>query len=314
MTVGIGATGPRAGAGILAGLRALEAIGRGAIGGFVTLAVLTADQTLLRAETQIGGTAGLWHDTAPQALLDAPFAALISSGPNRPEPLSQFVAAAPGVGIVTGHRFPQTRTSDGRALNGIVLDLMASGQTPRAAIDAVIAAHPDYDAGFVALSTSGEIAFGNMPSVMDRRDTGAASLVAAEGTARVATIHNAIHPHRTLADMVNDVVLDDMLRPLAPLLMISVRRGTALIEGPQSEIEVDAGLSALCIRHPGGGGGPDQPRAFGLGDRVRVTQGARTLGWLGYEPFMTVEAGRVTAMDGGAEVSLPVFERVGSVV
>lgn len=306
MTVGIAATGPRAGAGILAGLRAIEAIGRGAIGGFVTLAVLTADQKLLRAETQTGGTTGLFDGTPPEDILGAPFAALISSGPNRPAPLSQFVAATPGVGLVTGHRFPQSLAPDGRALNGVVLELMAGGQAPGEAIDRVVSDWPEYDAGFIALSTSGDIAFGNMPSVDLREDRGAASRTAGEGAARVATIHNAIHPHRALAAMVTDVVLDEMLRPRAPLLMISVARGVALLPGDQSEIEVDADLSALCIRHPGVNTG-DGPRAFGLGDRVRVSRGGQLVGWLGYEPFMTVAAGHVTAMDGKPEVSLPVY-------
>ena len=56
MTIGIAASGPSAGAGIMVGLRAIEAIGRGAIGGFVSLAVLTLDGRLVRAETQKDGT------------------------------------------------------------------------------------------------------------------------------------------------------------------------------------------------------------------------------------------------------------------
>ena len=41
MTIGIVAIGPAAGAGIIAGLRGIEKIGRGAIGGFVSLAAVS---------------------------------------------------------------------------------------------------------------------------------------------------------------------------------------------------------------------------------------------------------------------------------
>lgn len=58
MTIGIAASGAWAGAGVLAGLRSVEMVGRGAIGGFVSLAVVTLDRRLVRAETQRGGDTG----------------------------------------------------------------------------------------------------------------------------------------------------------------------------------------------------------------------------------------------------------------
>ena len=36
---------------------------------------------------------------------------------------------------------------------------------PQGAVDDVIARHPDFDAGFLALSVHGEIGLGNMPAV-----------------------------------------------------------------------------------------------------------------------------------------------------
>ena len=109
MTIGIAAFGPNAGRAILLGLRAAERVGTGAIGGFVAFAGVTRER-VLRAETQRGGTRGLFGGAGLAALsaelAGAPCAGLISSGPDRPEPLAQFVAARAGVGIVTGHRLP----------------------------------------------------------------------------------------------------------------------------------------------------------------------------------------------------------------
>ena len=101
MTIGIAAFGPKAGAGIIAGLGAVEKIGRGAIGGFVSLVVLTDDGRLLRASVQVGGSEALFSEELPPEIAQAQCAGLISSGPNRPEPLSQFITAKIGVGIVT---------------------------------------------------------------------------------------------------------------------------------------------------------------------------------------------------------------------
>ncbi len=63
----------------------------------------------------------------PLEIAQAHLVGVISSGPNRPEPLSEFIAAEPGVGIVTGHRMPQTRVDGGVALNALVLEKMKMG-------------------------------------------------------------------------------------------------------------------------------------------------------------------------------------------
>ena len=87
----------------------------------------------------------------PASWRDARVAAVISSGPDRPEPLTQFLAGADGLGLVTGHRLPNQPGADGRPLNRMALDLMAEGAPPQQAIDAVLAAHPEWDAGLIAL-------------------------------------------------------------------------------------------------------------------------------------------------------------------
>jgi hypothetical protein len=77
MTVGIGIAGPRAGLAAWHALRAVEAVTRGMIGGFVSMAVLSANGEVLRAETQRRGSAGLFPggDPPPARIAEAPAAA-----------------------------------------------------------------------------------------------------------------------------------------------------------------------------------------------------------------------------------------------
>ncbi|WP_299482378.1 hypothetical protein [uncultured Roseibium sp.] len=310
MTVGIAATGPNAGAGVLAGLRAIEAVGHGAIGGFVSFAVLSEDQQLSRSETQTGGSSGLLQKDFPENMLGAPFAALISSGPNRPVPLAQFIAAQPGVGLVTGHRFPQIPAGDGIPLNAHVLAAMERGQSPQMAIADVIDRFPDHDAGFVALSLDGTIAAGNMPAVLLRRDHGCATRTLKNPPVSVATIHNAIHPSRVLADMINDVVLEEMLRPPAAEHWITASQGIRLSKGERAEVHINHDDTVVQMLHPQAMLHSD-PVPFGLGDQVRIMHNGNSVGWLGYEPFMIVKDGVIVSMDGKPRLELPVFRDPG---
>lgn len=306
MTIGIAATGPWAGAGILAGLRAVEAVGRGAIGGFVSLAVLTADQKLLRAETQNGGTSTLFDVSPPEDVLQAPFAALISSGPDRPAPLSQFIAAEPGVGLVTGHRFPQALTDEGLALNDLILKKMRKGAVAQDAIETLIAAYPDFDAGFIALSANGDLGLGNMATALRLSHQGAATNFCTETGAKVAALHNAIHPSKAIACVATEVALDNIRQRMTDVRTITVVAGMKLSFGDTPEIHIDDNFQTTKVTHPNiqtlG-----LESSFGIGDRVKVLQLGKQIGWLGHEPFMVVRNGEIITMDGKAEIQLPVF-------
>src|ERR1700686_2557427 len=113
MTIGIAARGPNAGLAVYRSLRAAERVGTGSIGGFATFAAITADGKLLRHETQRGGTSTLFIEgestgtEPPPEVAAATSAAVISSGPDRPEP-EKLLSADPLAGLVTGHRMPIT--------------------------------------------------------------------------------------------------------------------------------------------------------------------------------------------------------------
>src|SRR5580700_10497992 len=103
MTIAIAAAGTNAGRAVFEGLKAAEKIGTQSIGGFVAFAALTKSGALERAGTQRGGSSTLFIDgdrncvEPPRLVGEAVAAGLISSGPDRPTPLSQFVTAAAGI-------------------------------------------------------------------------------------------------------------------------------------------------------------------------------------------------------------------------
>lgn len=306
MTIGIATTGAWAGAGVLAGLRSVEAVGRGAIGGFVSLAVLTAEGRLLRAETQNGGTKGLFPGDPPEEILQAPLAALISSGPDRPKPLSQFIAAKPRVGLVTGHRFPQALMRDGQPLNGAILRAMEQGCTAQQAVDELIAAEPEFDAGFIALSLGGAFGIGNMPLVLRRSDQGVAMRACETTSASAAALHNAIQPYKAIGLLAVEAALDAMQLRRTLQHDITLRAGLRLKRGEAPEVHIDADGQATAMTHPQANDLQEET-SFGMGDRVRVVRHGMQLGWLGHEPFMVVKGGVVVSLDGKDSLQVPVL-------
>ena len=306
MTIGIAAFGSGAGRGVIAALKAVECVGRGAIGGFVSFAAIKGDGSLVRASTQTGGAGTLFNGHVPDEIAVAHVAGLISSGPNRPDPLSDFIAAEPGVGIVTGHRMPQTRMLDGVALNVHVLRKMKAGADPQSAVDQVIATCPDMDAGFLACSFDGRMGMGSTPAVMMRGDLGSGLLEDRSETKRVASIHNAIHPHRLISTVANEIALDTMTLPETPVAVDQGRVRRRASFRPERSVHVGSNGSADRLFHPNEAYLAGE-WSIGLGDRVAVMADGRTIGWLGYEPFMTVAEGEILSVYGRDTIDIPVL-------
>ncbi|MEZ5589210.1 MAG: hypothetical protein R3F53_00225 [Gammaproteobacteria bacterium] len=224
MTMGIAAAGPHAGLAIFQALRAAEKIGWGSIGGFASFAVITEDNRLLRYQTQRGGSSTLFIDgdrtgaEPPSEVLKAPLAALMSSGPDRPEPLSQFVPGAATAGLVTGHRLPNTPGRNGKILNLDVLHHLQQGKSPQQAIDSVLADNPQADAGLIALNRQGQIYARNSERVQQRPDLGWARREHPNCKGAVVEIlHNAIYPNASLAHVVaGGIALETMVPTFHP--------------------------------------------------------------------------------------------------
>lgn len=255
MTIGIAAFGSSAGQAILAGLAAVETIGTGEIRGFGVFAALEADGTLIRAETQRGGGVAWRADLERQGLMEraamAPVAALISSGPDRPDPLAQFLPAGPA-GLVTGHRLPNTPGSDGVPLNTACLHRLLGGAAPSEAVAAVLDAHPEIDAGLIAV-TRDAVAFGETVRVGRRGDRGRAHLTIGDGAAGVAVLHNAIEPFEGLALLAAGAARAVLEAALPALPRFRIEPGLTLDLGAADGVwlRADGSVERIASANPG---------------------------------------------------------------
>ncbi|MET0745480.1 MAG: hypothetical protein ABWY78_19065 [Microvirga sp.] len=305
MTIGIAAYGPRAGQAILEGLRAAESIGRGAIGGFVSFAAIGEDGRLHRAETQRNGAQCLFGGEAlPAHLARARHAVLMSSGPDRPAPLAQFTPGDPLVGLVTGHRLPNTPGAAGIALNEEVLRRMGQGSTPSEAVERVVRDNPHVDGGLIALALDGEVHARDTAYVERFPDRGGVVLGSREQGGIVAVLHNAIRPYRSLALLVAETVLDTMAPTNQPDGVVGFAAGVPIAIGPESAIHVDAAFSvlSLALRDPRYLSGR---WSLGLGPMAPILMNGTVVAHALYEPYLVIDAGRLETMDGAVTMNLP---------
>ena len=304
MTMGIAAAGPHAGLAVFKALHAAEKIGWGSIGGIASFAVITEDNQLLRYQTQRGGSSTLFIDgdrtgvEPPSEVLNAPLAALMSSGPDRPEPLSQFVPGTATAGLVTGHRLPNTPGRNGNILNLDVLQHLQQGKSPQQAVDSVLADNPQADAGLIALNRQGQIYARNSERVQQRPDLGWARREHAPTGAVVEILHNAIYPHASLAAVVADIALETMVPTFHPDRWLSVDAGIPVQLGTHGMVQVDTELRALSIVTSDATllQGSSNGAAIYIGSEV--LQGKRRLGVTVTEPYVVLEQGRIISLSG----------------
>jgi hypothetical protein len=272
----------------------------------VSFVAIGADGRLHRAEVQDGGVKALLAGLPfPEHLANAALAGLMSSGPNRPAPLSQFTPADADFGLVTGHRFPNSFGAHGRPLNLDVLDLMRDGLSPESALARVVAENPLADAGFIALSRRGELHSENTQAVDDLGDAGRGSGRSEDFLAGVDVLHNAIRPSKSLAGLVVEVALTAMAPPLLPDIEVSFRAGVPIRIGEANAFLVNNGSQVEAVvtrdkRHALG------TWSFGLGYRTGVYQRGRLVGSALYEPFLIAENGRIASVDGQSSMRLPI--------
>ncbi|MFO1149895.1 MAG: hypothetical protein U1E62_16080 [Alsobacter sp.] len=306
MTIGIATYGRSAGLAALEALQAVEKVGFGALHGYVSLVAIGLDGQVHRAETQRGGTSGLGGATGlPKAILTARMAGLISSGPDRPEPLAQFTPALPGVGLVTGHRFPSMRGPSGQQLNDMVLSRMAGGQTAKDAVDGVVHDHPWADAGLIALAVDGDVYGADTEYVCSMPQRGSLVLRSDDGTAAAAVLHNAILPWRALAPLAAEVALGRLAPPPGPDGVLVVEAGLPVRSGATNAWEIDDDGEVVGVvltrAQPGAG-----RLSFGLGPFAPVMFGTELRGRALQEPFLVAHQGRLETIDGSISAAIPV--------
>jgi hypothetical protein len=314
MTIGIGAAGPRAGLAVFRALQIAERAGSGSIGGYAVFAAIAGDGTLHRAETQRGGTATLFTAgertgvEPPDDIANAPFAALMSSGPDRPAPLSQFLPGDGGIGLVTGHRLPNAAGPDGVPLNASVLAWMGRGLSADAALARVLDAAPDADAGMIALGPGRGIAMLNSARVARRPDLGSALATSPAGAA-VAILHNAIWPARTLAPLLAEIALEVMVSSRAALGTIEVRTGVAVVASERDRVIVDDRGVAVRIETTDARIVHGRWNCAAIYVGAEVVRDGSVLGATMEEPNVVVEDGVVVRLSGQPRFVIPYGEK-----
>jgi len=312
MTIGIAATGPCAGLAVFRALRAVERVGRGAIGGFASFVCITAAGELVRAETQRGGTATLFVDgeatgvEPPATVAEARFAAVMSSGPDRPAPLAQFTPGDAAVGLVTGHRLPNMPGVDGAPLNLAVLARMRAGAPASAAAEAELARNPDADAGIITVDLAKGLFAGNTDLVASRGDLGFALERDAATGAGVAVLHNAIHPASGLAPLAAAVALDAMNPPDRADFHIVVTAGTPVVAGAANALVLGEGERVARIEVTRRAFLSGTAEGAVIGPDAVVRRGDTVLGRPTSEPYGVVSDGRIRSLSGVDTVRLGV--------
>lgn len=304
MTIGIAASGPNAGLAVLRALAAVEKVAEGAIRGYAVFAAVDEAGTLHRAETQRGGTTTLFVDGertgvgAPEPIASARVAGVMSSGPDRPTPLTQFLPAEPGVGLVTGHRLPNAPSASARPINLDILERLHAGLDARAAVDAVLDVDPDADAGVIVVDGQGHLYARNSDRVARRPDLGQARRECAAAGAAVEVLLNAIFPAASVAALAADIALGVMVRSGGCDSHITVAAGLRVVAAEENRVRVDDNGRALLVETADHRilRGRWNCAAIYLGSQV--VQGGQVVGWTVAEPNVLLEEGRIVSMSG----------------
>jgi hypothetical protein len=302
VTIGIAVSGPRAGLAAFRALRAVEAVGRGAVGGFVSFVAIDADGERVNAQTQRGGGAALFGEgEPPPRMAEARLAVLMSSGADRPEPVSQFTPADPRAGLLTGHRFPNMPCAGGQPPNLIALERLRAGASPKQAIADTFAADPAADAGLIAMDMAGNIALANSAAVAKRDDIGEALAEDATSGLRIGVLHNSIHPHQALAALAVSAARD----AVAPLDFVDGEAsliGVPLTPGDCRHLVLDAAgkPQAIVAAEKAWFDTCWEGSAVRRGDPVRM--GGTVIGHVVREVYCVAQDGRVVMGRGGEHV------------
>ena len=304
MTIGIGAYGPNAGRAVFDALAAAEKVGSGAIGGFVTYAAIGDSGEDYRSETQRGGTSTLFTEgettgvDPPEEFARARVAGVISSGPDRPPPLAQYVPADARGGLVTGHRIPPTTGVNGKPMNRDVLARLVGGESAVRAVDEVVGSNPEGDCGLIALDMEGGAHCRNTERVLRRPDVGTALHRDEASGAVVAVLHNAIRPWPVLAELVAAVALDTMIGEVEPKGWVTIEAGTPIGMGPENAVHCDpSGIAQrVTTTDPAIGERGELGAAIYLASAVYV--GDELVGRTTFEPITSIENGRFFELSG----------------
>lgn len=297
MTIGLAAYGPNAGLAVYRGVLAAALLGRGAIGGFAVFSVLgpAGAHAHRQIEGQDGGIEAL---VGADALFQADCAAAISSGPNRPTPLGQFLVADPAAGLVTGHRLPNRKGCDGLPVNMAALHALRGGAGPQEAVSVQAERNPELDFGLIAVSHSGTIGWVNSPRVERRGDLLRATR---EGRGRgFALLGNSIFcaSGLQLDTAIGDVVWSCLTGQPGTFTIASLAGPIPIAAAAEDAIEIDDGGRLLRIATAEPATAADTARTTVAYSRAPVVRNGRIIGRCASELTARVENGLVRPLAG----------------
>lgn len=310
MTIGIAASGPRAGLAVFRALAAVESIATGSIGGYAAFAAIDSEGGLHRAETQRGGTATLFVDgettgvSPPEPVARAPIAGVMSSGPDRPTPLAQYVPAEPGAGLVTGHRLPNAAGVNGRPVNLEVLDQLRLGLAARAAVEAVLQADPESDAGLIAVDRDGGVFACNSERVARRPDLGHARRQSRDCGAVIEVLHNAISPAGAIAALAADIGLAVMVPERDADGDLLVTASVPVATGNTNRVVLDDNGEALRVETTDARILKGRHNCAAIYLHSEVVAAGAVIGHTLFEPNVVVEDGRIVTLNGRTEMRI----------
>ncbi|MGB3539527.1 MAG: hypothetical protein WBA42_15330 [Mesorhizobium sp.] len=304
MTIGILAVGPCAGLAVFRALAAIEKVATGSIGGYAAFAILDAAGRVHRAETQRGGSQTLFIDgettgvMPPEEISTARFAAVMSSGPDRPAPLSQFVAAAENVGLVTGHRLPNAAGVSGVALNLQIIEGLREGLSVEQAVDQVMDANPHADAGVIAADYQGRVYARNTSRVRARPDLGQSRREDVRFGAVVEILHNAIFPTDSLAALATEIAMDTMVPRNHVSGKLLVSSGTPLMAGTSNRVLVDGEMRAMRLEVTDLTILTGKHNCAAIYLNAEIVKDGRIIGYTLVEPNAIVDEGKIVSLSG----------------
>jgi hypothetical protein len=310
MTIGIVCGGPNAGLAVFLALRSVERVATGSIGGFAAFAAISANGQAHEYATARGGTSTLFIDGETTGVDPAPevaaarIAAVISSGPDRPEPLNQFLRVDPAAGIVCGHRLPNAAGASGLPFNEEVLAALRSGRPAAAAVDGVLDANSEGDVGLIAADRLGHIYARNSARVARRPDLGQARRENRIVGAVVEILHNAIGPGPSIAELAADTALAVMARNGNPDGWVVVEAGTPVELGDRSRVELDnhGHVQRIVTTDSGLLHGRRNGAAIYLDAEVR--RDGQLLGRTTFEPNIVLQDGQIVSLSGQTRMRL----------
>ncbi|MFT6905543.1 MAG: hypothetical protein ACJAS1_002200 [Oleiphilaceae bacterium] len=320
MTIGIVARGKGAGAALVNSLHGIEHVAEGAIGGFVSLIVIDANNKSTLFECQTGGVSELFaadnskHKDRnnsdvnigrsllqlPTELLESNRAALISSGPHRPSPLKRFLAWDTLGNLVTGHRFPQTPTDDGTALNQKVLEVIQEYGADSSILNTLLNENAKLDAGYVLIDAKGTIFQGDTLRVKARGDT-ANALISREEYAFGITL-NSIYPKQIIVDLLCEKLKQELSTEQSAT--ITVDTNAVILISLEKRVEINVAKRVTHIYTPEKYWFKASSEGALLETGTLITQGGKPVGRILEEPYVVAGNGQIMTLSGEQEIVL----------